>query len=99
MNGQAVGEFRFALVDDAMAPDWPRGMHLIFDTVRRARPGRVVLVKTADGQLHVRTYAQGRTPGHWTAEPSQRAYTRFDSQADGLEIVAVMRGSYDPSDD
>lgn len=93
-------EFRFALPDDAMAPDHPRGLHIIFSTTRPAKPGRLVLVQIGDDQLQVRRYTQGRTADHWLAVPDQpRGYASYDSAVDNLRIRGVMRGTYDAADD
>lgn len=91
-------EFRFALPDDAMAPEHPAGLQIIFSQSRTPRHGLVVLVQTQHGELHVRQHAQGREPGHWRAVPRQSVYASFDSHDDGLIILGVMRGTYDPRD-
>lgn len=98
MSYSVPDEFRFALPDDAMAPTYPQGLHIIFSRRRTPRPGRLVLVDVPDAGLHVRSYTQGITPGHWLATPTHTAYRTFDS-ADGIRIVGVFRGTYDPSDD
>jgi Peptidase S24-like len=90
--------FRYALPDDSMAPDYPRGVQLILSKSRAVRPGLPVLVKTASGELHARRYTQGRGAGQWTATPANAAYMTLDSQEDGLEVVGVYRGVFDPSD-
>lgn len=99
MEGKAGEEFRFEAPDDAMAPDYPKGLHIIFSTRRALQPGRLVLVQTGD-QLHVRAYAQGDGPSHWRAVAARdRVYRSFDSAQDQLQIRGVYRGQYEPDED
>ena len=88
-------EFRFALVDDAMAPAYPKGLEIIFSPTRKPQPGKPVLIQTVHGELHVRSYAQGRTPDTWGAAPEQPSYATFDS-SDGILLRGVFRGTYEP---
>ncbi len=96
MNGTAGEEFRFALTDDAIAPEYPRGLHLIISTTRSPKLGRPVLVKTRHGELHARIYAQGRAPGAWRACATASGYV--DLLPDDGQIVGVYRGLYEAGD-
>ena len=82
--------FRFAMPDDAMAPDTPRGTVLVFSLDAPPTIGHGVLVQDATGQRHVRRYAQG-LGGQWKAEARNKAYLTLDS-ADGVQLLAVVVG-------
>lgn len=84
-------EFRHALADDALAPEHPAGTDMVWSTSKQPKIGSVVLVVDAHNQLHARRYAQGRMPGQWLANAVHPAYASFDSQADGLRVVAVAK--------
>lgn len=80
--------FRLRLRDEAMAPLAPAGTTVTWDsTVTDPQPGDGVLVRDAAGALHVRRYRVGRTG--WEAYPVNSAYRVLDSEADGLQLVAV----------
>ncbi len=96
MNNAAGEEFRFALLDDALAPEYPRGLHLIVSTKRAPKLGKPVLVHTIHGELHARIYAQGRIPGVWRAFATSPGYVDF-GPGDG-EIVGAYRGLYESDD-
>ena len=102
MSGLSGTEYRFALLDDAMAPDYPRGLHVIFNVDRSLKPGRLVLIEdVAAHQLHVRQYAQGDAPGHWRGFPhatKERVFKTFDSARDNVKIVGVFKGTYETED-
>lgn len=90
--GEDLGdEFRYALADDALAPEHPAGTDMVWSTSKQPKIGSVVLVVDAHNQLHARRYAQGRMPGQWLANAVHPAYASFDSQADGLRVVAVAK--------
>lgn len=89
-------EFRYVLVDDALAPDRPKGLSIIWSTERQPRPGTPVLVMDSHKRLHARLYAQGRTPEQWMAVSTHRGYVELDSQADGLRLVATAMYREEP---
>lgn len=102
MKGISEEEFRYSLVDDAVSPDFERGVHIIFSRTRPARPGRLILIQSGEAELHVRVYAQGQTSSAWKAAPhpsKDRVYRTFDSETDAVRIVGVYRGVYEPFDD
>jgi len=82
-------EFSMQLPDDALAPDRPKGLNIIWSRERKPNPGSPVLVLDAHQRLHARLYSQGRRPDHWLATPTNRGYLELDSDADQLELVAT----------
>jgi Peptidase S24-like len=99
MDGNAPPEFfRTRLEDDAMAPDYPRGVEVLWQTTREPRPGRLVLVVDKHRRAHVRRYVQGKEPGSWTATAINQAYASLQSLEDGLQVVAVLKGVLEAED-
>lgn len=97
MNAKSVPDiFRTVLPDDALAPDFPRGVEVVWTTRRRAIPGRIVLVTDSHGALHARQCRQGREPGRWLAAAINPSYLSFDSAE--LRLVAVFKGVLEPDD-
>lgn len=92
MTADLSGRFALVLRDDALAPEYPAGTSIRFDSKRAPRPGWPVLVKDAVGAFYVRDYIEGAA-GRWRAEARQRGYAAFDSQTDGLQLVGVMYGA------
>ena len=88
--------FRTILVDDALAPEFPKGTEILWTTKRRAMPGRLILVVDRYDQVHARECRQGRDPGRWIAAPINPAYLSFDS--DELRLVAVFKARLEPDD-
>ena len=82
--------FTLAVPDEAMAPNLPRGTMLIFETGAAPEIGDTVLVSDASGTRHVRKYCQVRG-AHWEAQAINADYASFESERDGLAIVAVQR--------
>lgn len=85
--------FRVFMPDDALAPDYPKGLELHFSTAKTPQATSLVLVRDAHGQPHIREYRQGDAPGQWKAAALNRSFKSFESQ-DGLKILAVatLRG-------
>jgi transcriptional regulator with XRE-family HTH domain len=83
--------FRCKVPDDANAPEHPKGLELVWSTTKAPQIGSLVIVRDAHGQTHVRQYRQGKTPGQWVAAASSAAFATFDSQADGLTVLAVAQ--------
>jgi transcriptional regulator with XRE-family HTH domain len=92
MTADLSGRFALVLRDDALAPEYPAGTSIRFDSKRAPRPGWPVLVKDAAGAFYVRDYIEG-AGGRWRAEARQRGYAAFDSQTDGLQLVGTMYGA------
>lgn len=90
--GQLPARFVFALEDDAMGEFGRAGTHVVFHAGSEAKMGAGVLVRDREGQLHVRRKAQGRSQAHWLAVAPNGVYRTLDSEADGLELLAVWRG-------
>lgn len=90
MSGENYPDtFRAAVWDDAVAPEYPKGLELVWSTTKQPQVGSLVIVRTGHGQVHVRQYRQGKTPGHWIAGATADAFASFDSNEDGLQVLAV----------
>ena len=98
VNGEIREEFKLAVRDEAMTPDYMPGLEIVWSTRRLPKPGRLVLVRDKHDQVHIRRHMQGREPGQWLAVPSNSAYATFDSLADGLVVLAVFKGRLEPDD-
>jgi hypothetical protein len=85
--------FELLVLDDALAPDIYTGCWAQFEPVAKRPPaaGRPVLVKDKDGAHYLRDYQQS-TGGRWQAVARQRGFAALDSEADGLTIIATMKG-------
>jgi hypothetical protein len=82
--------FRVVLPDDAMSPEAKAGWQAEFDRRLKPGPGRGVLVRLANGEVHFRRYRQGRA-GEWEARAdNERDFPHFESTRDGLEVIAVL---------
>ena len=90
--------FISVMPDDQAAPRCATGAQCVWSTIKPARPGRVVLLKDKHGQLHAREYRQGKAPGQWTAAAINPAYVSFDSEQDGLSVVATLAGVIEGDD-
>lgn len=90
--------FRFALPDDAMAPELAAGTEIVWTTRRRIAPGRLLLLADAHQQLHVRRCQQGDGPGAWIAAAANPAYRTFRSDESGIHVLAVYKGRLEPDD-
>ena len=90
--GELPARFTFVLDDDAMGEHGRAGTEVLFLATGAAKVGAGVLVRDKDGGLHVRRKAQGRSDAHWLAVAPNRMFRDLDSQADGLQILAVWRG-------
>lgn len=81
--------FTLRMPDDALSPSLAAGTELVFDRTAQPGPGKGVLVRTADGQMYVRRYAQGLGRS-WRAEAIAPGYISLDAARDGLELIAVL---------
>lgn len=79
------------LPDDSMAPRAPAGKLVCFDATMTAQPGDGVLVRDRTGGFYFRQYKAGPA-GRWAAHAINTAYEPLDSERDGLEVVAVLKG-------
>lgn len=91
--------FVLALRDDALAPQFPRGLAVVWSAGRKPAPGRLVLVRDKHGRDHARVIYVASTPGQWRAVALNPAFPSFDPTDDGLTILAVHRGTLEPEDD
>lgn len=89
-DASQLGElFVSAMPDDAASPEFPKSMEVVWSTTKAPQFGSLVMVRDKHGRLHAREYRQGSKPNHWIAAALNRAYASFDSEDDGLRIVAV----------
>lgn len=79
------------LPDDSMAPRAPAGKLVCFDATMKPQPGDGVLVRDRAGGFYFRQYKAGPV-GRWTAHAINPGYEPLDSERDGLEVVAVLKG-------
>jgi hypothetical protein len=87
-----IGEaFEFTLDDDALVPDYARGTPMVWSTTKKPSPGSAMLLVDPAGRVHVRLYAEGKTPGQWLARAPNPNFATFDMPADQLRIVAVAK--------
>lgn len=88
--------FRVRVPDDAMVLDDPPSMRTgdwaEFVPATGAQPNQVVLLRDRDGNVYIRRYML-RRPGHWVAVARHSGYAPMDSQADGLEVLALQVGA------
>lgn len=91
MTADLSRPFELKVIDDALAPDIFRGCTVRLDPARAPEAGKPVLVKDKTGAHYLRDYQVG-SGGRWQAIARQRGFAPMDSEADGLEIVAVMKG-------
>ena len=87
--------FRLAVPDDALAPNTPRGVVLIFSRDIEASVGAGVLVEDeATGQRYIRMYAEG-PGGSWVAAARAEGYISLSSQHHRLRVLAVVEAKVD----
>ena len=91
MTADLSQPFELEVEDDALGPDIFKGCVARFDSGRQPAPGRPVLVRDASGRHYLRDYQAG-TSGRWQAVARARGFAPLDSEADGLQLVAVMKG-------
>jgi len=91
MTADLSQPFELVVEDDALAPEIFKGCIARFDPAREPAPGRPVLVRDASGRPYLRDYQTGPA-GRWQAVARARGFAPLDSEADGLQLVAVMKG-------
>ncbi len=92
MRGGLPERFDLVLRDDALGEQGKKGEIGKFSTIAKPIEGRGVLFADRDGNHYVRIY-QVRTIGRWAAvSANPQAYGTLDSEADGLQLLAVMVG-------
>lgn len=80
----------FVLIpDDAMAPVYNAGDHVLLDPEAAIRAGDTVLVQTRGGELLLRTF-KPRTTTAFDAVPMNDAYMSLSSTADGITLRAKV---------
>jgi transcriptional regulator with XRE-family HTH domain len=83
--------FELEVIDDALAPEIYRGCIARLDPSRTPVAGRPVLVRDSSGNHYLRDFQQG-PGGSWQAVARQRGYAPLDSAADGLTVIATLKG-------
>ena len=91
MTGTLPESFTLVLRDDSLGDQGAKGNIAEFSTKVAPIEGRGVLFKDQEGNTYVRIY-QVRRGKHWVAISRSSAYAPLDSEADGLEVMAVMVG-------
>lgn len=92
MDWNALPEqFVAALPDDALAPDYPRGMLMVWSRAKAPRAGSVVLLRDRHGHPHVREYRPGIDPHEWTASAINRAYPALGPASSAVVAVALYK--------
>lgn len=84
--------FQTLVDDDSGGAAYPAGSLIIWSRTRTAKIGSIVLVRDSHNRMHIRQMQQGRQPGAWVAAPLHPAFAAFDSDADGLQVLAVFNG-------
>lgn len=83
--------FELEVIDGAFGSEIPPGCIMRMDPLRAPRAGWPVLVKDKHGHHYLRDYQQGAGE-RWQAVARVRGFAPMDSEEDGLEVVAVMKG-------
>ena len=83
--------FQLVVPDDALGPIIYQGCIARFDPAGTPRPGWPVLVRDRSGAYYLRDYIAGPA-GRWKAVARTHGFAPLDSEADGLIVVAVMKG-------
>lgn len=83
--------FELVVIDDSLGPDLYPGCVVRLDPNKAPQAGRPVLVRDSVGRHYLRDY-QVAGSGRWQAVARQRGYAPLDSEADGLRVVATMKG-------
>jgi len=91
MSEDPKGTFSTQVPDDAMAPRVRAGTECFFKVDIAPRPGAGVLVRDSSGTVYLREYREA-SGGAWEAHAINPAYRTLHSVADGLRVIAVLRG-------
>jgi hypothetical protein len=91
-----AGLFVLTVGTEAIGPDWPPGLDVVWSTTRAPRPGRPILVADSYGRHHVRLCQESKQPGQWIAAALSPHFASFDTAADEIRIVAVYAGRLEP---
>lgn len=81
--------FKVELPDNSMAPRAPMGALIEFTCGITPLAGDGVLIRDRSGHHYFREFRPGRV-GVWTAYAYNEAYQPLHSEADGVEVVAVL---------
>lgn len=93
-------EFCLVAPDDALAPKLRAGTKIIWSTTKPPKLGAPILIRTREGHVYMRLMGERPLPGGFIAAPRTQGPTfrTFDSEKDGLTILAVfdgLRGDYE----
>jgi transcriptional regulator with XRE-family HTH domain len=83
--------FTAPMPDDSMAGSIDKGTVIYFETGLEPTPGHGVLVEDRFKAWSVRRYKKGIGDA-WSAEAADKDYPSFESDRDGLKLLAVVRG-------
>ena len=84
-------QFVLHMPDEALAPNIPKGLGLVFDCFAKPFPTAGVLVVAGDGRRYVRRFAEA-PGGLWLGQAINPAYATLESARDELRVLAVMTG-------
>lgn len=83
--------FTAPMPDDSMAGSIDKGTVIYFETGIEPTPGHGVLVEDKFKAWHVRRYKKG-IGSAWSAEAANSDHPSFDSERDGIKLLAVVSG-------
>ena len=83
--------FELEVIDGAFGSEIPAGSVMRLDPHRQPRGGWPALVRDRAGRHYLRDFQEG-AGGKWQAVARVRGFAPLDSDLDGLEVVAVMKG-------
>ncbi len=80
--------FETAMLDDALAPDTPRGTGFLFSTSAVPSDGDVVIVETPAGRRYMRLFF-ALDGEDWEARTRDPARSPLHSARDGIKLLAT----------
>jgi transcriptional regulator with XRE-family HTH domain len=95
MGGNLPETFTIEMPDGALHATTPVGTPLLCSTIVKPTIGKGVIVRSADGNAHVRRFSQGPTGG-WQAAADAPGYATLHSGI-GAKIIATVIGRLDGS--
>lgn len=91
MSADLSRPFELEVKDGSFGGEIPAGCVMRLDPNRQPRAGWPLLVRDKAGKFYLRDYQEG-AGGRWQAVARVRGFAPLDSEDDGLQIIAVMKG-------